>query len=394
EQDNFRAAWDWAVALGEFNLIEQTLRTLWMYYDTRGWYQEGLDALGRAVDALEMAHGHLPSGRPEQVALAHILSTRAWLAYRLADYQQAQGMLERSLAILRPLNEMGVMVEALPRLGMLMEAIGNFAGALELYSEGAELAAAVGDRYYAALSLTLLNALHAVTPDMVNPEDAYARLQAAVDDCRRLGDPRLTGFGLRLLSQSAYTLRRYAEARSALEESVELNGSIGFGWGLGAAYRGLGRIAQAQGQHQQAVVMFRKALDTFTELGGSWWVARLLAEMSYSFFALGNDAEAESVWRESLRIATEIHGTPVALDALAGLASLQAKQGDLLPQALELLLIVLNHPACLQDTRDRVNPLRAEVEARLSRQQVEAAQSQARVKPFDQMVEQILREGS
>ena len=98
--------------------------------------------------------------------------------------------------------------------------------------------------------------------------------------------------------------------------------------------------------------MFRKSLDTFTELGGRWWVARVLAEMSRSVFALGNDAEAERVWRESLRIATETHGTPVALEALAGFASLQAKRGDM-EHALELLLIVLNHPASFQETKNR-----------------------------------------
>jgi len=68
-------------------------------------------------------------------------------------------------------------------------------------------------------------------------------------------------------------------------------------------------------------------------------VGRVLADMSWSIFALGNDAEAEHIWCQSLRIATDIHGTPVALEALAGFASLQAKRGEL-EYALELLLIV------------------------------------------------------
>ena len=71
--------------------------------------------------------------------------------------------------------------------------------------------------------------------------------------------------------------------------------------------------------------MFRKSLDTFTELGARQDVARVLAEMSRSIFALGNDAEAERGWREALRIAIETQGTFVALEALVGLASLQSK---------------------------------------------------------------------
>ena len=107
--------------------------------------------------------------------------------------------------------------------------------------------------------------------------------------------------------------------------------SVGDRWGFGSAYRGLGIIAQAEGKHQQALVMFRKCLDTFTELGGTWWVARVLAEMGRSVFVLGDDAEAERVWRESLRIATGTRGTPVALEALVGIANVLKKRGDIEP---------------------------------------------------------------
>ena len=352
--NNFRVAWDWAVTHGEFALIEQTMRTFFRLYDTRGWFQEGLDALDCAVDALEMTHGHSPTGRTDQVALGHLLAIRSWLAYRLANYEQAHRMLERSLEILRPLNEPQVLVESITYLGRVMQTTGNYARALELYSEGLGVATAIGDRWFTAVFLTMVNGLPAITLGKVKPEDAYEGLKNAIADWRQIGDPRFIAFGLRILSQSAFTLGRYDEAHAALDESTALNGSLGDRWGLGAAYRGLGLVAQAQGKHQQALVMFRKGLDTFTELGGSWWVARVLADMGRSILALGNEAEAGRVWREALRIAIDTRGTPVALEALAGLANLQAKRGDR-EHALELLLIVLNHPASFQETKDRAS---------------------------------------
>jgi hypothetical protein len=102
EMDNFRAAWDWAVNHGEFALIEQTLRAFETFYDTRGWLQEGLDYLGRAVVALETSHEQSPPDRTNQVALGHMLAARSLFAFRLAQHEQAQAMLERSLEILRP----------------------------------------------------------------------------------------------------------------------------------------------------------------------------------------------------------------------------------------------------------------------------------------------------
>jgi predicted ATPase/transcriptional regulator with XRE-family HTH domain len=390
EMDNFRAAWDWAVTHGEFALIEQTMRSYFMLYDTLGWFQEGLDTLGHAVNALEMAHGHSPPDRTERVALGHILATRSWLAYRLANYEPAQRMLERSVDILRPLNEPRVLVESITYLGNVMEMTGNYTRALDLYSEGLELATAIGDRWFAALCLTLHIALVGITHETVNPEIMHERLQSVVADWRLIGDPSLIAHALLFLSRSALKLGRYDEARAALEEKVALDSSISFGTGLGRAYRGLGVVAQAQGKHQEAVAMFRKSVDTFTELGGNWWVADVLAEMGRSFLALGNDGEAGRVWREALRIATSIHGTPVAMEALAGFASLQAKQGHL-EHAFELLLMVLDHPASLEETRDRAARLRANLEAQLTSQQVEGARARAQAKTFEGIVAEVLK---
>jgi tetratricopeptide (TPR) repeat protein len=390
EMGNFRAAWDWAVTHGEFALIEQTMRLFAWFYDIRGWCQEGLDTLGRAVEALELAHGYSPPHRTAQVALGHILTARSFTAYRLGQYEQAQAMLERSLEILRPLNESRVLVESIYYLGLVMEVTGNYARALELYSEGLEMATAIGDRCFAALCLISLNELLAIAHVIVKPENMHERLRSVVADCRLIGDPRLTAFGLRILSQSAYTRRRYDEARAALEESAALSSTTGDGLGLGSAYRGLGVVAQTQGKHQQAVDMFRKSLDTFTEIGGSWWAARVLAEIGRSILALGNEAEAEHIWRESLRRAIEMHGTPVALEALAGLASLQAEEGDM-KYALELLLMVLNHPASFQETKNRASDLQADLEAQLTPTQIEAIQTHAAEKTFEAVVEDLLK---
>jgi predicted ATPase len=390
EMDNFRVAWDWAVIHCEFGLIQQTLRTFFRLYDTRGWFQEGLETLDRALDALEKAHEHSLLDRSDQVALGHLLATRSWLAYRLANYEQARRMLERSLEILRPLHEPRVLVEALTYLGRVMEMTGNYARALELYAEGLEVATAIDDRWFKAVCFMLHTALVGLTHGTLRPEITHERLQSVVADWRLIGDPRLIAFALDFLSRSALRLKRYDEARAALEENIALNRSIGFGWGLGTAYRALGKVAQVQGEHQQAVNMFRKSLDIFTELGGNWFVARALAEMGESILALGNEDEARRVWLESLHIATEIHGTPVALEALAGFASLQAEQGNR-EHALELVLVVLNHPASLQVTKDRASALRVELEAQLSPIQIEVIQALAEEKSFEMVVGDLLK---
>jgi predicted ATPase/transcriptional regulator with XRE-family HTH domain len=388
EMDNFRTAWTWAVAHGEFELIEHTLRTFIRLYDTRGWYQDGLYMLDQALETLEKVEGVSPK-RANQLVLGHLLAIHSWLAYRVADYEQAQRMLEHSLEILRPLNEPRALVEAITYLGRVMEMTGNYARAQELYVEGLEIATTIGDWWFEAICLTLHTALVGLTLGTLTPELTHHRLQSAVADWRKIGDPRLIALALDFLSRSALRLGRYDEARAALEENVALNSSIGFGWGLGTAYRALGRVAQMQGEHEQAVEMFHKSLDLFTELGGSWFAARVLAEMGVSILALGNDTEAGRVWRKSLRIAIEINGTPVALDALVGLANLQAKEGDK-EYALELLLFILHHPASLQVTKNRAIALQAELEAKFSPTEIEMIQAHAREQTLEDVAKYIL----
>jgi predicted ATPase len=393
EMDNFRSAWDWAVIQGEFALIERAARIIAYFYDIRGWLHEGYDTLGLAITALETAQAQVLPARTNQVALGHLLSARSVLVSRLGQYAQAQAMLERSLDILRPLNEPGVLVESITLLGTVMELTGNYAMASELYSEGQELATAIGDRWFAALCLICLIGLDGITQTTIKPEITYERLQSAVVDWRAIGDPRFTAIALNILSWIALRLGHYDEARAALEESVSLNTSVGDRYGLGFAYRGLGLIAQTMGEHPQAVDMFHTSLDTLTELSARPDIARVLAEMSRSVFALGNDAEAERGWRESLRIASETRGAFVALEALVGLASLQTKRGDR-ERALEWLLIVLNHPAIIQETKDRADHLRTELEAQLTKQQVEAAWARAQAQPFETMVNKVLRQAN
>jgi len=386
EMGNFRLAWDWAIAHGDFGLIEETLRAFIMLYDTRSWYQEGIETLGRAIDALEMAHGKRPADRTNQLALGHLLTELALLTYRLGHHASAQAMLERSLAILRPLHDPAVVGEPLSFLGTVLNLTGQFEAAAKVLQEGRSTALAVGDKWVAAMCLALWGsvAMHIGQYDV-----AYERLQGSVAELRALGDPRFTAFALNHLARTALRLAHYSEARVFLTESVALNISVGARWNLGHAYQGMAEVAQAQGQHAQAVEMFGKSVETFTELGGRFYLAESLSEMGRSVFALGNDAEAERIWHESLCIAMEVRGMPVAAEALLGLAGLEAKKGNR-ERALELLFMVLSHAASSEETKNRAGRLGEELRALLTRQQIRAVQARAQAASFDAVVKDLM----
>jgi len=388
EIENIRSAQEWALANREFALIEGAIRAYGSICDTLGWAQEALDYLGRVRDALETVSQNSPLARAEQIALAHTLTARSLFAFRVGQHEQARAMLERSLEILRPLDEPRVLVEALTFLGIIAIIMGNLAGALELFNEGLQTATAIGDQWFATLCFTEKISVNVM---LGRPEGAFEQFQTAVEAWRATGDPRFTAFGLNFLSWSAIAAGRYEEAQRALEESIALYGSVGDRWGLGNAYRGLALVAQAQGAHAQAVDLFHKSMGIFKELGARWDTARVLSDMGRSLFAVGDNSEAERVWREAMRVAIETMGTLVALDALAGMADLRAKRGH--PDAaLAWLLLVLNHPAVQPETKVRGTKLATELEMELTPGEIEAAHAVAGNSTFESVVEAILKQ--
>jgi hypothetical protein len=135
----------------------------------------------------------------------------------------------------------------------------------------------------------------------------------------------------------------------------------------------------------------RDLQKAYEETKRRWDLARVLAEMGRSIFALGNNSGAESIWCESLRLSIETQATLVGLEALVGIASLQAKRGNI-EEALEFLLIVLDHPASLQGTRNRASQLRAQLETQLTSQEIENVHRRSGAKTFDLIAEDILRQ--
>ena len=383
--DNIRSAQEWALAHREFALIESTLRAYSTFFDTLGWSQEGLDYLGRVRAVLDSLAPL--AGRTEQLALAHVLTTRGLFAFRAGQHEESRLMLERSLEILRPLQEPRVLEEALTFLGIVTAIMGEPARAVDLFREGLQVAREIGDEWYAALCLTELVGMETLLGKV---EGAHEQLQSAVDAWRRTGDLRFTAFGLNFLSFNAMLVGKHEEARRALEESIVINAAVGDRWGLGIAQRGLGLVAQAQGQHREALEPFQESLQLFHELGARWEVARVKCEMARSLFALGHEAEAEDHWCESLQLSVETQGLLTAMEAIVGLARLRAGRGDS-EYALHLLIFSLRHPATLPETKMRAESLASELKESLTPQQIESAQALAEVWTFESVVDGLLR---
>jgi hypothetical protein len=85
----------------------------------------------------------------------------------------------------------------------------------------------------------------------------------------------------------------------------------------------------------------------------------------------------------------ELGLAPSALLALAGVAKIRARIGQ--PElALELLGLALNHPACDDETRQRGEPVLAELRGGLPAEAVETALARGRAQSLEALAAAIL----
>jgi tetratricopeptide (TPR) repeat protein len=182
EIDNLRSAWGWAVQRRQIDEIRRSLRGLAWFYEIRSWFQEGEAVFRRAAEAIGLNRAqHItqiiqrteepePQNRrttepgdqatqnsklktqnyPEVeqlAALGHLLAHQGWFCFRQGRHSQAREALQRSPALLRPLDDRIALADALTSLGMVAQLLGESSAAGEVLREGLALGRALDDEW-------------------------------------------------------------------------------------------------------------------------------------------------------------------------------------------------------------------------------------------------------
>jgi len=381
EMDNFRAAWSWAITHHEFDRAHQVAKVLWYLFELRTWFEEGESVFNTAAEAIQF-HAIENGDDVEILEIANELRAyAAYFVFRRGDTVAAYNALTLVLAQL-PANA-SIYVQLF--LGFVCRDLGKFVEANEAFQKSLEKAKECGDRWCQSMAGQFLGI---VALEMGDHEMAHRCLIEALEVAHEIGEPILIAHALSFLSLTTQNVGETAESEIFLQESLALSQKIGYRWGIGNALDGLGVIAQKTNPNESRK-LFAAGIDIYREIGDLRSLARALCHHGYNSLALENLSDAKKSFTEALRLARQCNYTPYALDSIAGFASLQAKT-DNAEHALELLLIVLNHPASLQETKNRCSDLQAELEAQLSRQQVESILMRVDAKMFEAVVGDLL----
>jgi tetratricopeptide (TPR) repeat protein len=195
--------------------------------------------------------------------------------------------------------------------------------------------------------------------------------------------------GLNFLVTTLNKLGRYGEAKSFMWESIALCEQTKNRWGIGTAYRYLGVATLAGGQPVEAQDYFRKSLEHFGNYIVGWDIARTLTYLGDAMRLSGDPAVARKDYQDALSLAIEAKSPPIAMDALLGLACLQAQAGEV-EKALILCHFILDHPCSEAETICGAGQLCTSLQAQLSLGQAEAARARAQAQSLDMIVNEAL----
>jgi predicted ATPase/DNA-binding XRE family transcriptional regulator len=391
EMDNVRLTWSWMLARRQIANIHRSLRSLWIFHELRGRFQEGANLMRRAEAVLKTPGGTETEEEDERsVVLGKVLAQQGFFCAHLGRYDESGELLQQSLALARSGKDRTALAEPLICLGYLEYRLGEYQEAEEYAEEELALLRASGTQWEIVHCLVLLSYISFAQQAY---EKAYALSSEGLAICRaNVGDPHATAYCLITLSAAGSQLGKYGEAKRWAEESLQLSKTLNDRWSIAQTLRQLGPISFALGETRRAESLIQQSVSLFRELGDRTLMAMALIDLGAVTRTSGKLAESKRSVLEALRIAMDMRTVVIALQALAEIAAIEMKEGatDL---ALELVTQCLQHPSTNPEVRKRAERLRAELTMQLTPQQIEAVHARAQAKTLEGFAEEILATG-
>jgi tetratricopeptide (TPR) repeat protein len=341
--------------------------------------QYRLGRLKEAKETIQQTLSRLPAADP------HTQWTRGWglfalgtLAYFKGEHARAKIHLPEAGELLKAQGDFWSYAWSLIAHSQSRRLIGDYERAQRLVEEAERILSTMGEQLVIGYVLSELGRLAAHRGELAQAETYH---KAALVQRTKVG----TRTGI-VLTQSDLGLvnclqGNYEAAQSYYLQSVATATEINMLGFVSDYLWKLGNLAVAKGDYTTAKHYFQESGHGVNRVGGPGWAA----------LGLGEFAEAKQLFRVSLQAMRDSGAKPVGLDALVGMAHLQAQSGQF-RQALECLTLVRHHPASDWEIKEKVRKLWEELVAELSPQLVSEAEARGREMDLYETAESLVAE--
>jgi DNA-binding NarL/FixJ family response regulator len=349
--DNIRAAWRRAVAAANVALLQKGRIAYYRFCDMQGRYQEGSDAIEKAIESLES----MEFSEERDFTLAHLQNMSGSWFFRLGQFEEARLSLLKSISLYQHIGRRpphGLDTEPLSHLGLLAVIVGDYDAAVA-YGEEALNRIDASDKRNLSFALYVLAT---ATYSQAQPEAALGYAQKSYEISYGMGDKLFSAYVLIVMGNIAQALEEYDKAWEYYRTSYQFKQEANEVGGVAFALNCMARIAWLRQDYSTAKRLFQEGHDLYRDVHDPGGLAT-------SIFGLGDTAQAESDYAtarthfyRALLIAADIRWTPLILAIVAGVSEFLLKTGEA-GQAAEYVTMVAQHPASDPPTRRRAEQL-------------------------------------
>ncbi len=341
-----------------------------------GTFREALSFFRRALSLL-------PEDDPARIPLfVKLGEALTWLGH----YAEARAQLEAGLVLSERFKDDRNTAAALGFLGWIALEQGHWDISQEQLEKSLALARQEDNRSQIAWILGDLGWLSTMQIRYPEARNRFNESLALYQELRdRLGQARaLNGLG-----SVANALGEYEKSKNLRLQGLALARQTGNRREESVALGNLGWTAWLQKDYQSARQFTLASLEIDKEIGNKMGMAVSLANLGDLNSALGDYAAAAPNFLEALKISAEIGAVPRNLGGLAGLAEVLAQTGQ--PErALELLGVIMDHPALENYTITAIEQTLTSLRARLTPEKIEAGLARGKALQLESVVAEIL----
>jgi predicted ATPase len=321
DHDNLWAALAWALDHNHALALQMAanLGTELKFWELAGFFKEGRHWLRRILEATP---GTVSAPR------AKALLAAAELSSAMSDLEYGQVCAAESWRIFHQLGDRRGEADARLASAELAYFQGSYADLAGLLNETMAIAEEIGHTTGLAKGGRLLGKLVSIYQQY---EQSIQHLVRSTALWRELDRPYELAVALNALADSLIKNHRYADAREILQETVEINRSLGYQRGVAHALQNLGEVATELKEFTKARGLFHESLSIRRDLG-------LRRGYAYSFEGLAHLAEQENQAARAIQLFAAaqtlrlVIGAPLDADVqqqyTQTLVNLRARLGD------------------------------------------------------------------
>jgi len=323
EIGNIREGWRRAVEQGNEGWMGDYLDCLFALYETKGWYQEGVEAFQMAVEVLASKGVDRKARRSTRVLMGKMTARWGVLLQRMGDLQKAKKAFEDSLVILE--KERAFREAAFPYsgLGLVMESMGRDDQAITYYRRSYRLYEKAKDKIGMAFAQNNLGHIALHTGNYYEGQKFLHKAMAYYESTGYQGG---AANSYNLMGDILHELSDYEQARYYYQKGLSAFVACGDRKGVAWSFNNLGRAIECVGNFEGALEMFKEGLKLHEEFGDKraiGWSHNLMAGI---LWAIGEYDSASQHAKTALDLYIQVgdpRGQTWALDLLGNLAVAQ-----------------------------------------------------------------------